>query len=173
MALDIKIFYFFNNLAGKQPVFDAAVFFIADYFEYFVIAAFLLLLFSKWFYPEKLKLFWTATVSVILSRLIITEIIRFLYCRPRPFTTYAVNRLVEENQCSFPSGHATFFFALAMAIYFYSKKWGWAFFTAAVLITLARIIAGVHYPIDILGGAVIGVLSAYAAFYFIKKRKQK
>ncbi|MDO8575047.1 MAG: phosphatase PAP2 family protein [bacterium] len=181
MTYDIKIFYLFNNLAGKWPIFDTAIIFFADYFEYFVVAAFLLLLFfslremsrrdTKWFYPEKLKVFWTVIISVILSRLIITEIIRFLYCRPRPFIVYAVNQLVEENHCSFPSGHAAFFFALAMAIYFYNKKWGAWFFAAAILMTLARVVAGVHYPTDILAGAIIGISSAYAVFYFVKKNK--
>ena len=56
-----------------------------------------------------------------------------------------------------------------MAIYFYNKKWGIVFFVAAILMALARIVAGVHYPLDILGGAAVGILSAYAVFYFAKK----
>ncbi len=169
MSLDIKIFYLFNNLAGKWPIFDTAIIFFADYFEYFVVAVFLLILFLAPFYKDKLKLFLTAVISVVLSRLVITEIIRFLYCRPRPFMAYAVKQLVSENHCSFPSGHAAFFFALAMAVYFFNKKWGLVFFSAAILMTIARVISGVHYPTDILGGAVIGILSAYAVFYSVKK----
>lgn len=166
---DLKIFYFFNNLAGKSAVFDALVIFFSDYFQYFLVAFFILLLFSKWFYREKTKLFLTALTSVILSRLVITELIRFFYCRPRPFVTHVVTQLVEENHCSFPSGHAAFFFALAMAIYFYNKKWGWTFFAAALVMGIARVVAGVHYPLDIAGGAVIGIFSAYFIFYIFKR----
>ncbi len=172
MSLDIKIFYLFNDLAGKWPIFDTIIIFFADYFEYFVIAAFLLLLFSGWFYRQKTKVFLEVLASVILSRVIITEIIRFLYCRPRPFMAYAVKQLVSENHCSFPSGHAAFFFALAMAVYFFNKKWGLVFFSAAILMTIARVISGVHYPTDILGGAIIGILSAYVVLLFLEFLKK-
>jgi len=173
--MELKIFYFFNNLAGQWPVFDAAVVFLADYFKYLVVAAFLLLLFFSLLASLKLrrsgremprKMFWTAIISVVLSRFVIIEIIRFFYCRPRPFMVYIVNRLAENANCSFPSGHAAFFFALAMAIYFYNKKWGAWFFVAATLISVSRIVAGVHYPTDILGGAIIGVFSAYIVFRY-------
>lgn len=169
MSFDLKFFYFFNNLVGKWPVFDATIVFLADYFEYFVVALFIAILFLAPFYKDKLKVFLTAVISVVLSRFIITEIIRFLYCRPRPFISYAVSRLVSENHCSFPSGHATFFFALAMATYFYNKKLGAWFFAAAILMGLSRVIAGVHYPLDILAGAIVGILSACAVFYLFKR----
>jgi len=173
MPIDVKIFYFFNNLAGRWPIFDTVIIFFADYFGYFVAAFFISMLFSVPFYKNKLKIFSITVISVVLSRLVITEIIRFLYCRPRPFMAYAVSQLVDENHCSFPSGHAAFFFALAMAIYFYNKKLGAWFFAAAVLIALARVSAGIHYPTDILAGAVIGILSAYTIFFFIKKWETK
>lgn len=162
MSIDVEIFYFFNDWAGKWQIFDTAIIFFADYFEYFVVALFLTILFLAPFYKDKLKLFLTAVISVVLSRLVITEIIRFLYCRPRPFLAYTINHLAEDMSCSFPSGHAAFFFALAMAVYFYNKKWGYAFFAAAILMTIARVIAGVHYPADILAGAIIGILTAWA-----------
>jgi undecaprenyl-diphosphatase len=62
---------------------------------------------------------------------------------------------------SFPSGHATFFASLALAMFFYHKKRGWYFLLSALIIGLARIISGVHYPIDIVAGYIIGVCSAY------------
>ena len=172
MAYDIKLFYLFNNLSGKSEVFDWFAVFFADYFGYFVAVLFFAILFLAPFYRDRIKVFLTVAISVVLSRLVITEIIRFFYCRPRPFMAYTVNQLAEDANCSFPSGHAAFFFALAMAIYFYNKKWGIWFFAAAILIALARVSAGIHYPIDILAGAVIGVLSACAVFYFVKKFKK-
>lgn len=173
MAYDTDFFHLLNNLSGKSEVFDRIVIFAAEYLGWFVAAAFLAVLFFSLFSKsEKLKIFLTAAVSVVLSRFIIAEIIRFLYCRPRPFMAYAINHLAENTNCSFPSGHAAFFFALAMAVYFYNKKWGAWFFLAVILISLGRIIAGVHYPADILGGAVVGILSAYMVFYLIKSRRK-
>ena len=70
-----------------------------------------------------------------------------------------------------PSGHATFFFALAFAIFYFLKydkrnaaakrKWNWLFMGGAVIMGVARVFAGVHWPSDILAGAVIGFLSVF------------
>ncbi len=172
MTLDLKVFFFFNNLAGKWPFFDKTVIFFADHFEYFAVAAFLVfVVFSAYSRREKLRISLVAAISVIISRGIITEIIRYFYHRPRPFSVYPIIQLVTDTHYSFPSGHAAFFFALAIAIYFYNKKWGIGFFAAAILMTLARVIAGVHYPSDILGGAVIGILSAWIVFNVFQKHK--
>ena len=174
MALDIKIFYLLNNLAGKFPVFDALVIFLADYFQYFLIIFFLwFLFFSAYSRREKIRIFLVTAISVIISRLGIVTLIRLFYHRPRPFMVYQVHQLTAENQYSFPSGHAAFFFAMAAAIYLYNKKWGAGFFAAAILMTVSRITAGVHYPTDILGGAIVGMASAYAVFYLVKKWERK
>ncbi len=171
---DLKLFYLFNNLAEQSRIFDTLVVFLAEYFQYFLIAIFLILLFfSRYAKREKLRLFWVTVISIIVARLGVTEFIRFFYQRPRPFVTYQVHRLLSENEWSFPSGHSAFFFAMATAIYLYNKKWGIGFFLAAVLMNISRIIAGVHYPSDILGGAVVGIAVAYIVFYFAKRKKPK
>lgn len=182
MFLDLKIFYFLNNLAGKNPVFDALTIFFAEYLGYFLILFFLAFLFFSGFPKrQKIKIFLVGFSSMIIARFGIASLIRFFYHRPRPFVDHGVNQLIMNNGFSFPSGHAAIFFALAAIIYFYpnrelnasngasNKKWGIYFFVAAFLMGLARVIAGVHYPSDIIGGAVIGILSACAIFYFVKK----
>ena len=166
--------YFFNNLTGKSQVFDFLTVFLASYLQYFLIAAFLLLLyFSVYSRREKLTIFWVTTTSVIVARLGVTEIIRFFYHRPRPFLAYQLYPLISESGWSFPSGHSTFFFAMATAIYLYNKKWGIGFFIAALLMNISRIVAGVHYLSDILGGMIIGILTAYIVFYFAERKKTK
>ncbi len=65
----------------------------------------------------------------------------------------------------------TFFFALAGCIYAYDKKWGIGFLIATTLMGFARIMAGVHYPADVLAGAAIGLGVAWAiSLYSLKKR---
>jgi len=172
--LDINFFYFFNNLAGRSRFFDALVVFLAGYFQYLLIAIFLLLLFfSKYAKREKLRIFWITVVSTIVARFGVTELIRFFYHRLRPFVTYQAHQLLSGNEWSFPSGHSAFFFAMATAIYLYNKKWGIGFFLAAILMNISRVIAGVHYPSDIIGGAIIGIIVAYVVFYFAERTKLK
>lgn len=170
MSLDLDIFYILNNLAGKNRFFDYFIIFLADYLEYFLIIAFISLLFFLTYQRrQKIKIILTVFVSMMIARFGVVNLIRFFYHRTRPFTDHSVNQLIVNNNFSFPSGHAALFFAMAMAIYFYNKKWGLWFFAAAVLMGLGRIIAGVHYPSDIIGGAVIGAFTASLVFYFSKK----
>ncbi len=170
MPLDIKLFYFFNNLAGKSQLFDAFIVFLASYLQYFLgVIFFLFLYFSAYLKKKKVHIFLMTIISIIIARLGITEIIRFFYHRPRPFIIYKVYQLFSENDWSFPSGHSAFFFAMAVAIYLYNKKWGIWFFIAAVMMNISRIIAGVHYPSDILGGMIVGTVVACAVFYLSKK----
>lgn len=174
MALDVKLFFFLNSLVGRYPIFDTFVVFLASYLQYILIIAFLLLLyFSAYSKTRKLHIFLTTVISAMIARLGVTELIRFFYHRPRPFLVYQLHPLVLDNEWSFPSGHSAFFFAIAMAIYFYNKKWGIAFFVAAILMNISRVIVGVHYPSDILGGAIVGIVVAYIVFYFVEKKMAK
>ena len=127
------------------------------------------LLFLKKDWRQRFYFFSLGALSVILSRGVITEVIRFFYYRPRPFLTLNIQPLINSDQAgSFPSGHATAYFALAMVVYYFceknrenlSQKWEWWFMGAAILMGIARIFVGVHWPSDVLAGAIIGILSA-------------
>ncbi|PIY74247.1 MAG: hypothetical protein COY85_03785, partial [Candidatus Portnoybacteria bacterium CG_4_10_14_0_8_um_filter_40_50] len=48
----------------------------------------------------------------------------------------------------------------------YNKKLGLWFLGASIFMSLARVVAGVHYPLDILGGAIVGILVAFSVFWF-------
>jgi len=167
MSIDLKIFYFFNNLAGKKAILDYFFIFLSAYLEYFVVFGFLLflLLWKKYAKNDKIKISAFIFGSALIARLVVAEIIRFFYYRPRPFLVYDVNQLVNESSSSFPSGHAIFFFALAAGAYAYNKKVGVILLVIAAIISLARIITGVHYPSDILGGFLLGL----AIPFLIKK----
>jgi undecaprenyl-diphosphatase len=174
MILDVKLFYFLNNLTGKYPVFDAFIVFLASYLQYLLIVVFLLFLyFFQDSRTRKIRIFLITTASTIIARFGVTELIRFFYHRPRPFIVYQLHPLIVDNEWSFPSGHSAFFFAMATAIYLYNKKWGIGFFIAAILMNVSRIISGVHYPSDILGGLIIGMAVAYLTFYLIEGRITK
>lgn len=173
MEIDTQLFYLLNNLAGQSPFLDGTIVFFASYLAYILIAIFFLfLLVIEHSNREKIRIFLITLVSALVARFGITELIRFFYHRPRPFTDLTVNQLLTSNEWSFPSGHATFFFALSTAVYLYNKKWGTGFFIATIFMTMGRVIAGIHYPSDILGGAIIGIAVAYAVFYFIRRFTQ-
>jgi len=82
--------------------------------------------------------------------------------RARPSTVYASPKpLVHApHDGSFPSGHATASFACATVLAFHAPRAAPAFFLLAAAIAWSRVYVGVHYPLDVLGGAVLGVAIA-------------
>ncbi len=165
MNLDYSIFQQINGLAGHYKWLDSLAVFLAGYFQYFLSGLLIIFLALGKDLREKIRNRWMvglAVLAVIISRLGFTEIIRFLWFRARPFVDHSANLLIfKEASASFPSGHAAFFFAMSAAVYLYNKKLGWIFFTGSFFISLARIFVGVHYPSDILAGAVVGIFSGW------------
>ena len=174
MNLDILIFQQINGWAGKWVCLDALGVFFAEYLIYILGGiAFLLL------WKNRRGIFW-AIIAVILARFGIAELIRLFWSRPRPFIENNVNLLVEmAAKPSFPSGHAAICFALSTVIFLYYKKvyprpkfwWGAGifFFIASFLVSIARVFVGVHWPLDIVGGVVVGVFSGWLVIKISQK----
>ncbi|MCH8049058.1 phosphatase PAP2 family protein, partial [Patescibacteria group bacterium] len=116
------------------------------------------------------RFFWQAIAAAILSRGIVTELIRLFWERPRPFIENNITPFIEHvASSSFPSGHAAVFFALGTVVYFYNKKAGVLFLLGAAILSSARVFAFLHWPSDILAGASIGIISAILVIQFSLK----
>ena len=94
--------------------------------------------------------------------------------RVRPNDVYASPKpLVHApHDGSFPSGHATVSFACATVLAFYAPRAAPAFFVLAAAIAWSRVYVGVHYPLDVLGGAVLGVAIALALRFLARGRPE-
>ena len=131
--------------------------FCAEYLIY-IIGIILVVL----FFIKKNRLMVISTVvSVFLSRIIITEPLKRILDVTRP----------NGEPFSFPSGHSAIVFAIAMAVFYFNKKWGIVAFVAAILVGMGRVWIGAHRPIDILAGALIGILSGIIINNFVIKEK--
>lgn len=93
---------------------------------------------------------------------VITEAIKNFFPTIRPFLLNGENPLTitVPGDGAFPSSHSALAFSLAVTIFMHDRKVGAYYLIAAFLIGIARIAAHVHYPIDILGGALLGTLVA-------------
>lgn len=169
-ALDLQMFMVLHTLAGQSKTMDMLIVFCGDYLAYILgIAFFAYLYFTNYSWRQKVEMFWVAVVAVVLSRGVITEVIRLFIHRLRPFAALQFTPLIQDSAWSFPSGHSTFFYSLSTVVFLYDRRWGAWFFVVTVIITFARVAAGVHYPSDILGGALIGVVSAYIGYYGVRR----
>lgn len=91
---------------------------------------------------------------------VVTDLIKNIIPTVRPFEAYGLTpeSLTVPNDSAFPSTHTAVGFALAVTILKHDKKLGILYLIMAGLVGIARIIAHVHYPIDIIAGAFLGTI---------------
>jgi membrane-associated phospholipid phosphatase len=95
--------------------------------------------------------------------LVVAQVISRIVDRPRPFVAHphAVHLFsAHAADPGFPSDHATAAFAIAVALLLRSRRWGAIALAAAVILAATRVAMGIHYPTDVLAGAVVGSMSA-------------
>ncbi len=160
--IDIEILYFFNHLLSSH-VLDRFFSTITNVNNWFI--AYIILLFISFFKGgTKGKI---AVLGVILL-IIFTDqfsykILKEIFHRPRPCIalTDVITPLGCNGTWSFPSNHAVNNFAAATFYYVLFPKLKWALFSTAALVSISRVYLGLHYPSDILGGAIIGSAIGY------------
>lgn len=169
-SVDVAVFHFINQTISN-PISDVLWPLITDYDKLWPVRIVLL---GVWLW---LLIFGgtkgrTAAIIIIpllfLTDKVTSEILKPLIDRPRPCSEVDGVRIVHNIHLlvgcgpgkSFPSAHAVNNFAVATVFVYFYPKWKWAFIAWASLVALSRPAVGVHYPSDILGGAIAGVLLA-------------
>jgi len=165
---NLTVFNFIHGWSGHSVFADSAAIFFAEYLPYLLVIAFLVLVFYEAGARRKFYLFAEGAAAVILARGIITESIKFFYNVARPFAALGFSPLISESGSSFPSGHMAWFFALAVVVWFANRKWGAWFFVLTAVMGIARVYAGVHWPLDVLAGTVVGLVSGYFVHWLFR-----
>ena len=113
--------------------------------------------------PKTRKCGIAVLLSYIVSLLIGNEWLKDFIARPRPCAVDDTVQLIVKKPGSFscPSVHTYLAFSSAMAIFHYYRKAGIGVFVFAAMIGFSRMYFFVHYPTDVLFGAVLGILTAF------------
>jgi undecaprenyl-diphosphatase len=161
--LDYDVFRAINDFASGHDSFEDLLRFFAQDAQY-LFAALLAALFvarGKWESRNARRGVVAAGLAALLG-LAIAHGITLLWDRPRPFESHSGVHLfvAPSNDPSFPSDHATGAFAIAVSLYLRSRRVGLLALAMAVVVALARIAVGVHYPADVIGGALVGTTAA-------------
>ncbi len=166
-SLNTRILEFINNAAGYYRPLDW-LFVIATSSITLIIlglaVGFYFIIYLPWREEgmARIRAFqnaWQIVWSVFLTYIIVA-VTKLLVAFPRPFQTLKnLHVLISlPHSYSFPSGHAAITMALATSVYFYRKRLGGLLFAFAFVVGMARIYVGVHYPLDVGVGFLIGYL---------------
>ena len=118
-------------------------------------------------------------VALIADLIICNAILKPIVARPRPYSINKTIKLLVPSlrDYSFPSGHTAASFASVSALYFAGRKrLAVGALVVSILIAFSRMYLYVHYPTDVLGGLIIGLLCGWVADVIIKRiaeRKSK
>jgi undecaprenyl-diphosphatase len=169
-SIDLSIFYFFNHSlsAGFPDKFFAIITDVHNwYISYIILWG---ISFFKGGRKGKIAAVGVIVLIVITDQTgghLLKEIIhRIRPCRALPDVLTPIGC---AGSYSFPSNHAFNNFAAATFYYRFFPKLKWVLFITAFLIAVSRVYIGVHYPSDILGGAVLGFVFGYFFSVFVTK----
>ena len=162
IEFDQQIFLYINGFVGKSAFIDMVARITVN--EYFVPTILSLFLLGLWFYWNNSKVRdinqKSAVISIIavaLASLVIVSVLNHFFDRPRPFEVLDTNLLFyKPTDPSFPSNSTVVAFSLATSVFLANKKVGIVALTLSTFYGLTRIFVGVHFPLDVLTGAIIG-----------------
>jgi undecaprenyl-diphosphatase len=168
-GLDVSIFRALNDFCGFNPTLDRVV----VHLEVLKGSLLMGIVGVLWYWPGKemprrretiLIMILAVALSLVANRAIST----LLPYRDRPMYALGARALSFEwhadleHWSSFPSDNATYLFAIAASLWLISWRWGLFFGVFAALAAMARVFLGIHYPSDVLVGALLGIATSLA-----------
>ncbi len=175
IELDKIIFSFFNQGLSNQ-IFDWIMPVITDW-DKTIIGRLLIVstvIFLLWKGdPKKRMLVPLLFLTIIITDQLNSSVLKNMIARPRPCHlvdgAYIIENVRLLVSCgsgfSFPSSHAANSFAIATLLSIYYQKLSWLFILLAAIVGFSRIYVGVHFPLDVIGGAFVGMICSLILYY--------
>ncbi|MBC8769235.1 phosphatase PAP2 family protein [Arenibacter sp. BSSL-BM3] len=159
---DRDTFIYLNSLGIEDyDVFWSYVTNFATWIPLFIL--FVVLIFRAYPKQEAFRVLGTVLLTLALVAAL-TGVTKEWVARLRPNNTEEINTLIRilksPNGYSFFSGHSSSSFSITTSIFLFVRdrfKWTWVFFLWPLLFAMSRIYVGVHYPLDLLVGAAVGI----------------
>lgn len=177
IQLDTQIFLLINQLENRfLDPFVLGIDWITEGGLLWLLICFLIFIFEK--IEKKRKIILILLALLLNSWLVNVPIKTVLFCRTRPFDVIEGVKVLGKmwENCSFPSGHvATSVAALLVLFYLFSQlRKNWLIILSIIFILFlgfARIYVGMHYPLDVLAGIIVGSISAALVIWLDKQIK--
>jgi membrane-associated phospholipid phosphatase len=154
-----------NRLVHAHPLMGSVVI----EFSHWGVALFGVLAVGLWLLSPPGDTRWkragAAGLSAAALGLLANQVISHVWDRARPYEAHhaIVPLLPRSADPSFPSDHATAALSIAFGVFFVSRRAGWFFLVFAAVVSASRVLAGMHYPSDVLASLVVAVACGFLA----------
>lgn len=158
---NVSLFFLIFGLNNQSQPVDFLMIFGAEYLIYLMWFLIFIFAFKGTTREKKSLIIFLISFPLLI---LITKFIHLFLFEPRPYITNDILPLITHKaDASFPSRHASISFAMAFAFLYFKSKWGIPILLLAIWVGISRVYVGVHYPIDILGGIIVGIISLIIA----------
>ena len=170
IQFDTNLFLFLNGIHSET--WDKIMWFVSGKLSWAPMYAVIIFFIIKNYKWQSVTLILLIVVSITLADQISVKAFKFVFERLRPCHNPNISHLVHivNNKCGgqfgFVSSHASNSFVVAMFLHLlFKKKWfSWFIFVWAALVSYSRVYLGVHFPADITGGAILGMVIGYGVY---------
>ncbi|CEH31473.1 bacitracin ABC transporter permease [Aneurinibacillus migulanus] len=165
---NIDAFRLINDLGKQYPYLNPVIVFLAEYMLYFVCLSIVVYWFTR---TNKNRMMVIQAVIAFILAEILGKMAGQFHSHYQPFAVLPhVNQLIEHDiDNSFPSDHTILFFSVCISFWLVRKKGGGLWLMLPCCVAISRIWVGVHYPIDVITGALLGVISALFVYWLVPK----
>ncbi len=169
--MDFEILYLLDKM--HNPILDKIMIFLTNLGNagiLWIAIAIILICFKK---TRKCGILMG--ISMIIGLIVGNGLLKHLVARQRPcwLDTNIPLLIPNPKDYSFPSGHTLASFEASIMILMYNKKWGIGAIIVALGIAFSRMYLFVHFPTDILGGAILGISISIVVYKIAKKIENK
>jgi undecaprenyl-diphosphatase len=164
ISFDESLFSLINNSTNSY------LFSFFNLITYLGSSIFWILLIIIFWLKKQRKLSLQLLFAFILDTVALS-ILKVVFLRPRP--SQAINIIDLDIGPSFPSGHSERAFSGAVVLANHYKKYNWLFYILSILVSFSRVYIGLHYPLDVLIGAINGIILGMIALSMPTKKLEK
>lgn len=169
-AMEVNIHYFrvINDLGKQYPSLNPVFFVIAEYTVYVLALSALIYWFTR---KNRNRLMIVCAGFTFIIAEALGKLAGTFHYNAQPFAELPnVNQLVEKAvNNSFPSDHTILFFSFCMTYWLFRKKDGFVWMLLAVCVGISRMWVGVHYPADVIVGALISIGTALSVYLIVPR----
>ena len=172
---DTNLFLFINGF--HSPFFDSFMYVVSDKLMWIPLYISVLFVLIKHWKKEAIWLILVFILCIVVSDQVSSDILKNLVKRFRPSHVESLKGLVHlvngysGGNYGFASSHAAnaIGFATLSSLVLKKRIYTYSIFTWALITAYSRIYLGVHYPLDVIGGIIVGILAALGCYWLLQE----